>query len=146
MRSLVRHYAQQVRNNLGVSNADKSSLGLTIVDQTRSVIPAPASNPMLNIVAATVGEHELRFADINTPDRRAMPFGVVGLQLFVAIEAQRVTDPAAASFYALVTHQPIAVKFDASQDGKRATYFGRWQNRKGDVGPWSNAVTFTIVA
>src|SRR5947207_5207711 len=39
MLDIVRPYAIQVRNNAGVSNADKTALGLTIVDQTKTTVP-----------------------------------------------------------------------------------------------------------
>jgi hypothetical protein len=38
------------------------------------------------------------------------------------------------------------VNFTAADNGKLATYFARWQNRRGETGPWSSAATFTIVA
>lgn len=131
---------------LGVSNADKTALGLTLVDQTKTPIAPPVSAPLLNVIGATPGVHTLRFADSNTPDRRGKPAGTIGLQLFVAVATGSVNDPAVAPFKAFVTRQPYGVVFDASSSGKLATYFARWQNAKGEAGPWSNPTTFTIVA
>jgi len=37
------------------------------------------------------------------------------------------------------------VKFKAQESGKRATYFARWVTRRGKTGPWSRALTMTIV-
>ena len=65
MLDIVRPYAIQVRNNAGVSNADKTALGLTIVDQTKTTVPPPTSSPLLNVLAATQGEHTIRYADSN---------------------------------------------------------------------------------
>ena len=144
MLDIVRGYAQQVRNNNGVSNADKTALGLTIPDRTPTVVPPPTSQPLLNIIGATPGVHTLRYADASTPDSRRKPVGTIGLQLFVAIGAGAVTDPAVAPFRAFVTRQPYGVSFEPADHGKLATYFARWQNGKGEAGPWSNPVTFTI--
>ena len=146
MLDIVRPYAIQVRNNAGVSNADKTALGLTIVDQTLTNVPAPSSSVLLNVIAATPGEHEVRFADSNSPTRRSKPLGTIGLQLFVAVAAGSVNDPAVAPFRAFVTRQPYAVSFEPTDNGKIATYFARWQNAKGETGPWSNAISFTVVA
>lgn len=129
-----------------MSNADKTALGLTLVDQTKTPIAPPVSAPLLNVIGATPGVHTLRFADSNTPDRRGKPAGTIGLQLFVAVATGSVNDPAVAPFKAFVTRQPYGVVFDASSSGKLATYFARWQNAKGEAGPWSNPTTFTIVA
>lgn len=146
MLDIVRPYAQQVRNNLGVGNSEKLALGLTVVDRTPSPVPAPVSSPLLNVIAATPGEHMLRFSDSAQPDRRSKPAGVIGLQLFVAVGTGIVSDPKVAQFRAFVTRQPYAVPFEAADNGKLATYFARWQNGKGDVGPWSTAVSFTVVS
>jgi hypothetical protein len=50
--SFVRPYAIRVRNNLGVSNADKTALGLTVVDLTRTPVPPPVTSPLLNVVGS----------------------------------------------------------------------------------------------
>ena len=146
MLDIVRPYAQQVRANRGVSNEHKVALGLTIADETRTPIPAPATNPILMVIGATPGEHTVRFADSATPDRRKKPFGAIGLQLFVVVAAAPVNDPAAAEFRSFVTKQPFAVMYEAADNGKVATYFARWQTRTGLVGPWSTGVAFTIAA
>jgi hypothetical protein len=146
MLDIVRGYAMQVRNNQGVSNADKLALGLTLPDRTPTVVPAPVTVPLLNVLAATPGEHTLRYSDAAAPDRRGKPAGSVALQLFAAVGVSNVQDPAEARFYAVVTRQPYAVRYPRSENGRVATYFARWQNRKGDVGPWSNPISFTVVA
>lgn len=146
MLDIVRPYAITVRNNNGVSNSDKTALGLTLPDQTPSPIPAPVTAPLLNVIGATPGVHTLRYADANTPDKRSKPAGAIGLQLFVAIASGVINDPAVAPFRAFVTRQPYGINFNPADNGKIATYFARWQNRKGEVGPWSNAVSFTVVS
>lgn len=146
MLEIVRPYAVRVRDNLGVSNADKAALRLTIMDQTKTPVPPPVTLPLLNVLAATRGAHLLRYSDSAAPDRRGKPAGAVGLQLFVAVAGGSVNDPTIAAFRSLVTRQPYAVSYVSADNGKIATYFARWQNSKGQVGPWSNALAFTIVA
>jgi hypothetical protein len=146
MLDIVRDYAQQVRRNQGVSNANKAALGLTIVDTTKTPVPAPVTAPILSIVAATPGVQTLRFADANTPDRRAKPAGTIGLQLFVIIAATAPAGgPDAARFKAFVTRQPFGVPFDNADKGLTAYYYARWQTRTGLVGPWS-AVGAMVIA
>ncbi len=144
--TVVRPYAIQIRNNLGVSNQAKLDLGLNIPDPTPTPIPAPASAPILAVIGATFGQHTLRYADENTPAARRKPFGAVGLELFVAIADAPVSDPAEASFVRVVTRQPLAVSHDSADNGRMATYFGRWITRTGLAGPWSSPVSYTIVS
>jgi hypothetical protein len=146
MLDIVRPYAQQIKSSRGISNADKSALGLTIDDASSTPVPAPTSSPILAILGATPGMHTLRFADSNTPEKRGKPVGAIGLQLFIAIAAAAVADPGVARLQGFVTRQPYGVPFDSADNGKIATYFARWQTRTGLTGPWSNAISFTVAA
>lgn len=142
--ALCRFYAITIRRNQGVSDALKAGLGLTIVDPTPTPIPPPSTSPILSIVAATPLQLTLRFADQNTPDKRAKPAGVLCLELFSVPSATVITNPDTIPFYGLVTKQPVAINFDSADVGKSAYIVGRWANRKGQTGPWSNIVQFTI--
>jgi hypothetical protein len=70
----------------------------------------------------------------------------VSLQLFVAIADTPTVDENDAVFVGNFTKNPIAVAFSPEDDGKCATWFARWQSRKGDTGPWSLPVTMRIAA
>lgn len=149
MVNLLRTYSSQIRLNPGISNADKLALGLNLPNNSPSPIPPPTTVPLLAVIAATPGQHTLRYADQATPDKRSKPFGAVALQLFVAVGIAAVTDPADAEFYGQFTKQPVPVLFGPSNAGKVATYFGRWVTRSGplgvaQVGPFSSAVSFVI--
>ncbi|HEX3356806.1 MAG TPA: hypothetical protein VHS31_07540 [Tepidisphaeraceae bacterium] len=146
MLPVVRQYAQQIRINAGVSNEDKSALGLNLPNHSRSPVAAPSTSPTITLIGATPGEITARFADTNTPTRRAMPAGALGLLVFVAIDSNAVADPSKALFRAFITRQPFALAFESIDAGKVATVFGRWMNRKGELGPWSNAASMRIVA
>jgi hypothetical protein len=139
-----RYFAQLIRNNNGVSDALKIGLGLNLPDPTPSPIPPPATSPIITIVAATPLQLTLRYADQNTPDSRRKPDGVTALELFVAPSATVIVDPATLPFNGLVTRQPYPVNFVSGDVGKTAYIAGRWVNRKGQVGPWSNVATFTV--
>jgi hypothetical protein len=143
---VVRQYAALIKPNAGISDADKIAIGVPPVNPNRNPINVPASSPLLNIVGATPGSHTLRYADTTTPDSAKKPFGAMSMQLFVAVGTGPVASPDGAQFYAAVTRNPVAVGFDAADNGKTATYFARWADRKGAVGPWSLPVSMAIAA
>jgi hypothetical protein len=146
MLDVVRGYARQVRNNQGVSDAAKLTLGLRLPDLTPTPVPAPATAPVVIPVAAQPLEQTLRYADVATPDRRAKPSGAAGLELYVAIAAAGVvpSGPNDGRFRGLVTRQPFAVAFDPADRGKTAWYWGRWTTRTGKTGPWSATAALVI--
>jgi hypothetical protein len=106
----------------------------------------PQTSPLLSILGATPGAQTLRYADSNTPDAAAKPFGAMLIQIYVAIADSAVIDADDASFYGAFTRNPVDVNFAQGDDGKMATYVARWQSRRGEVGPWSLPVSMRIVA
>lgn len=140
-----RTYAQQIRANPGVTNEDKALLLITIPDTGRTPIPAPSTQPLLTLVGATPLTHTLRFADANSPDKRAKPFGALQLEVWRTIGVAPVTDPATSDYFGAATKQPFASTFAPADIGKYATYFGRWVTRTGLVGPWSTPIAMVVV-
>ena len=143
---ICRQFATLIKYNAGISDPDKIAIGVRPVNPDRNPIEVPETSPLVNIIGATPGAQTVRYADTNTPDSGAKPFGATCLQLFVAIAEDAVDDPDLASFHGSFTKNPVAVGFDAADDGKMATYFARWASRRGDVGPWSLPVAMRIAA
>lgn len=145
--TLWRAYAQQIKANLGVSNEDKLALGLNLDDDTPTPVPPPSTNPLLSIVASQAGVQTLRYADATTPDKRSKPTGVSHLVIYVNLRTPGDPAPMGATpcdYKMIATRQPVAVPFDPEDAGKIARYWGRWSNRKGEVGPWSPATELVV--
>lgn len=143
---LCRQFATLIKVNAGISNPEKIAIGVRPVNPNRDPIECPQTSPTINVVAATPGTHTLRFADSLMPENRGKPFGASEVQLFVAIGAEPATDWNDARFYGKFTKNPLAVAFQPEDNGKQATYWARWAGRRGDVGPWSAAVSLAIAA
>lgn len=142
---LWRTYASQIRLNPGVTNADKLALGLNLPNNSPTPIPAPATFPILSIVASGPLIQVIRFADSATPSLRKKPTGVIQMQLFRGVGTTPIVDPAACDLVSSPTKQPVQTVFSNPADaGKIATYFARWVTRRGLVGPWSTAVSQVI--
>jgi hypothetical protein len=144
--SVVRGYAATIRANRAVSDASKINLGLNVRDTTPTPVPPPATRPVLAIARMTQGAMEVRATDEATPNRRARPNGAAGLLLFRAIGPSPVNDPEQATFLTFVGKPEVQSTFSPADNGKIATYFARWTNSKGEVGPWSQGVSGSIAA
>lgn len=144
--TLCRQYAMLIKDNGGIADADKIAIGVRPVNPDRSPIECPQTAPLLNILGNTPGVQMLRYADMATPDSRAKPFGASELQLFVVKGTVENAPLADARFYGKFTRNPIEVLFDEADDGKIATYYGRWASVRGEVGPWSLPVSMRIAA
>ena len=144
--TLCRQYAMLIKENGGIADADKISIGVRPVNDSREPIECPQTSPLISILGNTPGQQELRYADTTTPDSRKKPFGASELQLFVATGTAENAPLADAKFYGKFTRNPVVVDFDAADDGKVATYYARWASARGEVGPWSLPVSMRIAA
>ncbi|MGE3109676.1 MAG: hypothetical protein AB7G11_08330 [Phycisphaerales bacterium] len=144
--AVVRGYAATIRANRAVSDELKIGLGLHVRDTQPTPIPPPSTYPMLTVNGMGQGLQRLRAADQNSPARRGRPMGTAGLLLFRAVGTDPVTNPTDAAFLSFVTKAEFQSQFTSVDNGKTATYFARWTNSKGEVGPWSPPVSMPIAA
>ncbi len=142
---VVRLFAAQIKPNEGISAADKQAIGVRPPNVIRTPIPPPETMPLLSFLGTTPdGTMTLRYSDSSTPDSRARPYGYQSLQLFRVISDDPAESPAGAMFYGAFTRNPMTVAFTTADNGKWCTFFARWANTKGEVGPWSSALAIPI--
>lgn len=144
--ALVRGFASTIRVNTTVSNELKIGLGLHIRDEKPAAIPAPATFPLLSVAELGRGTQDLRIADSSSPTRRAKPAGTAGLLIFRHIGDGPVAAPTECTFLAFATRTEYTARFTPADNGKTATYFARWTNFRGEMGPWSPAASMPIAA
>ena len=146
--SLCRRFAQLIKQNAGVSGQAKQAAGVPQINTTREPVPPPTTYPVLQVVGCLQGAQTLRYQDSVEPTTRGKkPFGVNRLDLFCVVSDAAVAEfTDEARYVGAYTKNPIGVAFDASEDGKVATYFGRWATTKGDAGPMGGPVSFRIAA
>jgi hypothetical protein len=143
---ICRQYYSLIKLNAGISDSDKVGIGVRPLNRGRRPINCPMTSPALNILAATPGRQTLFFRDSLSPDSGGKPFGAIHLQLFVALGEAKSASRESARFYGTFTRNPMTVKFDQGDDGRVATYFGRWASRRNQVGPWSLPVSMRVAA
>ncbi len=144
--ALIRLYSIQIKYNAGITTQDKEAIGIAQPNPFRSQRNVPNSSPLLAILGNLPGSQTLRFSDANTPDSRRKPFGAQMLELRVAVAETVVTDVALAKPCGIFSKNPIGVAFDNADNKKVASYFGRWADTKGEVGPWSLPISMAIAA
>lgn len=140
----VRPLAQKIRDNSAVTDEQRVELGLTVPDTSPTPVPAPVTFPLLDILRATPGQHWLQYRDSDTPTTKAKPEGADGMELWLVVGDLPVVDVEGAQYVGSVTKCPVAVTLEVGDNGKIATYFGRWVTRRGLAGPWSSPVSMTI--
>lgn len=143
MLPIVRFYAINIRNNLGVTNPDKTDLGLTIVKTTPTPIPAPVTYPLLSLVATNVSGATINMRDSGTPSVKRKPFGAVAAEVWFKTGATPPVDPTTGTYAGDFTKSPLVLFTDPSLAGETVWAFARWKTRTGLVGAFSSVLSFT---
>jgi hypothetical protein len=139
---LARQYAAIIRANAGVSDEDKTALGLHIPDPTPTPIPPPTTYPTVSILLLGSGEMQLFIADQLTPDIKAKPAGVAGCLLFRKFAATRPTDMVGALLHRVITRADTVLDTSDVPPGNFIAFQGQWFNKKGQIGPIGPVVSF----
>jgi hypothetical protein len=124
--------------------AHRTAMGLPALDTLRTPVPAPTTRPVGRIESAAPHSLVLHFVDETTPTRRAKPDGVQGCQVWSFVGDAAPADPSAYHFLALDTRTPYTDEHPAADAGKTAFYLLRWQNDKGETGPWGAVVSAKV--
>lgn len=141
----IRVYGALIRANQGVSQDNKTALGIHLPDLVPTPVPPPSTFPILSFIGATPGQFTMRYADQNTPDKKHKPAGSILLQVYGATSSTVVSDPSVLPFLSLVGRNPFPLSWSNSDKGKIAYMAARWINRRGEPGPWSAIVTSNVI-
>lgn len=148
--AVVRPYAVQISLNSGVTDLNKTAVGVTVKKTVPTPVPAPTTTPALSLVAGTHLQHQLRYYDTTTPTVKAKPPGATGIEIWRSIGQVAATDPGQAVYYGTWTKSPNIATYQTADVGKFAVYWARWVTTGGpggaaQPGPWSNALQLTVM-
>jgi hypothetical protein len=140
----MRSAARKINGSTEVDNALRASVGLAPRTGTRSVIGAPTTRPIGRTESTGHFTLVIHFNDEESPTRTAKPEGVQGCQLWCFTGDTAPLDASGYAFLALDTRTPYTHVHVAENAGKTAFYLLRWQNAKGETGPWSSVIAAKI--
>ena len=140
----IRGAAKKINGTPGVDNALRVSAGLKAHAMTRTPAVLPATKPISRTAPATHYTIEIHVADETTPKRAAKPAGVRLCQLWMHVGDPQPADPTGYTFVRNLTRTPYLDVHPAADAGKTVYYLLRWENAKGDAGPWSDVLTAKV--
>lgn len=124
-----------------LTTEDRNVLGIAARSTSRTPSPIPSSRPVGQVSTINRLEHTISFIDES--GNHAKPQGVRGCQIYCK-EGEPITDIDELSYIATDTKSPYVHKFAVDKAGKTMHYWLRWENTRGEVGPWGNVVTATV--
>ena len=143
---LIRPLVLRLQASPDVDDTERAALGITVPDRIATPAPVPTTRPVVKVDTSQRLRHEISFADATTPTRTAKPSGVRGAQIWVKIGDPPPIGPSELTYLATDTRTPYTAMFGGADGGKTAHYMLRWENTRGEPGPWSETASATIGA
>lgn len=122
--------------NPAVSDADRDAMELPIHKSGRTPVPVIHSVPFAEVVLPSQAVVEIHFRDSESA-KKAKPAGAHGVEIAWAILDVPPTDWKELSHSSFDTRTPYRLTFDGSERGKTVYFALRWENTRGEKGPWS---------
>jgi hypothetical protein len=137
-------YTGYMKNNPLVTNEDLVGAGMP-VRHTGGNKPAPIPSTLILVMVKALGPGRLGFyfRDENSAGT-AKPDGVHGAELVWVISDIPPTDWSQLTHSVFDTHTPLVLDFPGEQRGKTIYFAMRWENTRGEKGPW-NAIDSAII-
>ncbi|MFT3788065.1 MAG: hypothetical protein QM770_18150 [Tepidisphaeraceae bacterium] len=132
----------RIKADTRVEATAKINAGVRPANPRRTHIGPPDSAPVLSLRAIHTDGHTIGCKDAQH-EGHAKPFGATQLQLYRTTVGG---DLARAELVGCYTRVPIRVTCPPSLHGTTAVYRARWMTRRGETGPWSNALTAPVVS
>ena len=125
-----------LRVNTRVTDDDRRAMGIHIRDTKPTPAPVPTTFPILAIDTSVARRLTIAFRD-NASNSAAKPKGVHGAEIkwLIADERPTVEQLTNSTFD---TRTPYTLVFNDQERGKTVWICARWQNTRGEKGPWGD--------
>ncbi|MDR1330864.1 MAG: hypothetical protein LBK07_02040 [Tannerella sp.] len=140
---LLRILVQMLESNPEVTDDDRRAMGIVIRDTTRTPVKPPKTYPAYSIDTSLIRCLIILFWDLGSKSK-AKPRGIHGAEIrWVILDhpPMSVDELVHSSFD---TRSPFELMFDESERGKSVYFCLRWENTRGEKGPWSEIVMAII--
>jgi hypothetical protein len=129
--------------NEDVTDEDRVKMDIPTHKNKPSPIPPPSTHPDFDIDTAELRQLTIHFRDEGST-RRGKPAGVHGAEIcwdFLNAPPENIGELKKSEFD---TATPHTLHFDEGDRGKRVYICVRWENNKGDKGPWGEIMEAII--
>lgn len=136
--------SQVIQHRSTTTNDQRAGLQITLLDPTRTPVAVPTTAPVGRVETPSVRKHRIHFVDASTPTSKAKPPGVRGCQILMKIGSPAPTSASELQFVVTDSRTPHDIEFAVADVGKSVYYWLRWENTRGEPGPWSAMISATV--
>jgi hypothetical protein len=126
-----------LKDNPAVTDDDLNHMGLPTRSSGRHPAPVATEAPDADVETSTIAHLTIHFFEKGSNHKKGKPAGQHGAEIRWAM-----LDTPPARWDELVhseidTNSPFTLQFENDQRGKTVYYALRWENTRGEKGPWS---------
>jgi hypothetical protein len=133
-----RLYTGFLKSNPLVTDEDLVRMGLPKRNTERTPVPVPTTWPESHVDTSTQRRIVIHFFDSTDPHKKSKPEGVHGAEIrWQVFDAQQVVTMENLIESSFDTKTPFTLDFKEEQRGKILYYALRWENTRGEKGPFS---------
>jgi hypothetical protein len=140
---VLRILIQMLESNPLVTDDDRRSVGIVIRDTSRTPVKPPKTYPEFMIDTSIIRCLIILFWDLGSKSK-AKPRGIHGAEICWAILDRPPLSVDELVHSNFCTRSPFKLTFDESDRGKTVYFCLRWENTKGEKGPWSEIMMAII--
>ena len=131
-----------LKMNTRVTSEDRHAAGIVMRNRKPAPIGVPTTYPFATIDTSIIRRLTVRFRDSDSMSL-AKPRGVHGAEIrwMIAEEMPATNELANSSFD---TRTPCMFEFKDSQRGKLVWFCLRWENNRGEKGPWGEMISAIV--
>jgi hypothetical protein len=141
VRQTVRQY---LAPNPTLTETERERLGLPIYKKTRTPSPVATTYPDFEIDTGMIRRVIIHFYDQGKKKTKAKPEGQHGAEIRYAILPGYPEDIDLLNRSTFDTHTPFTLEFKDGDRGKTLYIALRWENTRGEKGPWSRVISTII--
>jgi hypothetical protein len=141
VRAAVQRY---LAHNPDVTEQDHDDLGLPNYKTTRTPAPIETEAPDFDVNTSVLGRIIIAFFAKGSNHKKAKPAGQHCVEIGWALSDTPITRWDELTHSNVDTNSPFTLSFENDQRGKTIYFALRWENTRGDKGPWS-AITSAII-
>jgi hypothetical protein len=133
-----------LQSNPKVTPDDLREMGIAIPSSERTPVPVPDTYPEAKVDTSVIRHLTIDFKDAKSSKSKAKPHGVHGAEIRYGICETPPTEVTDLKESAFDTRTPFTLEFAESQRGKTVWFCLRWENTRGQKGPWGELIYAVI--
>ena len=127
---------EHITYNPTVTEEERINMGAPVHKTGRTPAPVPTTAPEADVRIPAPGIVEIHYRNAESKNIRK-PAGVHGCELKWTVSDSMVSSWEQLNHSEFDTHSPLRLSFDGTDRGRRLWFALRWENTRGDKGPWS---------